>query len=104
MGLEPIPNGRMNLKVDIGAEAPLWYYILKEAEQEPINGKQLGPVGARIVGEVFVGLAKGDPNGFINVDPTWTPEAAGMVDVTGDKLELRDVLQFAGVGGDPFRS
>ena len=102
MGLEPLANERMNLGVDIGAEAPLWYYILKEAEQEPINGKRLGPVGARIVGEVFVGLAKGDPNCFINVDPTWTPKVAGMVEAVGDKLELRDILRFAGVGGDPF--
>ncbi len=103
MGLEPLTNERLNIGAEIGSEAPLWYYILKEAELEPISGRQLGPVGARIVGEVFVGLAKGDPNSFINVDPMWTPKSAGMIEMEGDKFELRDILRFAGVGEDPFK-
>src|SRR5206468_9305234 len=42
-----------------GQETPLWYYILKEAEIM-CNGRKLGPVGGRIVAEVFVGLLFGD--------------------------------------------
>lgn len=103
MGLEPLTNEQLNIGAEIGSEAPLWYYILKEAELEPVSGKQLGPVGARIVGEVFVGLAKGDPNSFVNVDPMWTPKSTGMIEMEGDKFELKDILRFAGVGEDPFR-
>jgi len=36
-------------------EAPLWYYLLKEAELKT-GGRRLGPVGGRIVGEVILGL------------------------------------------------
>ncbi|MEA2601351.1 MAG: hypothetical protein QOF89_2343 [Acidobacteriota bacterium] len=57
--------------------APLWYYILAEAQQQfdghdktPIH---LGPVGGRIVGEVFVGLLLYDRHSYLNQDPTWEP-------------------------------
>ena len=40
----------------MGGEAPLWFYILKEAEPPPYNGEQLGPVGGRIMAETLVGL------------------------------------------------
>ncbi len=55
--------------------APLWFYILSEASQQfktdstPIH---LGPVGGRIVGEVFAGLLYGDSTSVLN-HPTWTP-------------------------------
>lgn len=57
--------------------APLWYYILAEAQQA-FNGKnstpiRLGPVGGRIVTEVFVGLLLGDHHSFLVQDPTWRP-------------------------------
>jgi hypothetical protein len=32
-----------------GREAPLWFYILKEAELPPHNAERLGAVGGRIV-------------------------------------------------------
>ncbi|HEY0782663.1 MAG TPA: heme peroxidase family protein [Thermoanaerobaculia bacterium] len=57
-------------------KAPLWYYILAEAQQEfkkndtPIR---LGPVGGRIVGEVFVGLLLGDRHSFLSQDPDFKP-------------------------------
>jgi hypothetical protein len=38
---------------------PLWFYILREAQVRE-NGKRLGPVGSRIVAEVFIGLLEGD--------------------------------------------
>jgi len=56
--------------------APLWYYILAEAQQQfkkddtPIR---LGPVGGRIVGETFVGLLLGDKHSYLRQDPTWKP-------------------------------
>lgn len=71
MGLKPIPP--IN---SLGVEDPLWAYILNEAEVQK-QGERLGKVGARIVGEVFVGLLAADPFSFYSVDPNWTPEIAG---------------------------
>ncbi len=58
------------------SHAPLWYYILAEAQQEFVNNKtpiRLGPVGGRIVGEVFVGLLLGDRHSFLSQNPLWKP-------------------------------
>jgi hypothetical protein len=51
---------------------PLWYYILREAEYYQA-GERLGPVGARIVAEVLVGILFQDKHSFVNVAPGWTP-------------------------------
>ena len=65
---------------DFGREfigkAPLWFYVLAEAQQQfkkddtPIR---LGPVGGRIVAETFIGLLLGDPHSFLSQSPQWTP-------------------------------
>jgi hypothetical protein len=55
---------------------PLWYYVLCEAEQRA-KGKQLGPVGGRIVGEVLVGLLEADTDSYLNADPAWEPGQLG---------------------------
>ncbi len=71
---------------------PLWYYILKEAQIRN-NGERLGPVGARIVAEVFVGLVHGDTESYIwrhkNWKPTLPSKKAGTFFMT-------DLLQFVG--------
>jgi hypothetical protein len=51
---------------------PLWYYILKEAEEFE-DGNRLGPVGGRIVAEVLIGLLRADPASYLNGDPQFTP-------------------------------
>ena len=43
---------------------PLWYYMLKEAEVA--GGARLAGVGARIVGEVFLGLLTLDRNSYLS--------------------------------------
>jgi hypothetical protein len=53
-------------------ETPLWFYILQEANARA-GGHRLGPVGARIVGDVLIGLLDHDPLSYRNVDPTWQP-------------------------------
>jgi len=63
--------------------APLWYYILKEAEatrkegfeKDGKGGHHLGPVGGGIVAEVLVGIALNDHMSYLYQDPTWTPAA-----------------------------
>jgi hypothetical protein len=65
---------------------PLWTYILAEAaqnkeqvqipvtEQQTISTPRLGPVGGRIVAEVFLGLIFGDGDSYLNVQPNWVPQ------------------------------
>jgi len=59
---------------------PLWYYLLKEAEHRA-GGDRLGPVGARIVTEVLIGLLRADPASYLSQEPDWSPTlpAAGPV-------------------------
>jgi hypothetical protein len=52
-------------------ETPLWFYILREADTRT-GGERLGPVGARIVGDVLIGLLDRDPLSY-RVDPAWRP-------------------------------
>ena len=73
-------------------DTPLWFYVLKEAEKRE-QGRRLGPVGARIVAEVLVGLLAGDPNSWFNVEPTWTP--SGIPAKTAGEFTLADLLDFA---------
>jgi Animal haem peroxidase len=77
---------------DLGApeSTPLWFYILKEAELA--GGTRLGPVGARIVAEVLLGLLKADPKAWVNVDPTWRPTIPAA-DAAG--FTLADLVKFA---------
>jgi hypothetical protein len=79
---------------------PLWTYILAEAfqNQEPvqipvtesktITTPRLGPVGGRIVAEVFLGLMFGDKASFLNLDPNWQP-------AQGPDYALKDFIKYA---------
>jgi hypothetical protein len=49
------PDGEKAVMLGLDRETPLWYYVLKEAEQRS-QGKKLGEVGSRIIAEVMVGL------------------------------------------------
>jgi hypothetical protein len=53
--------------------APLWFYLLKEAEVRA-GGAHLGPVGGRIVAEVFLGLLEKDPSSYLRNEPGFRPE------------------------------
>jgi hypothetical protein len=78
------------------AETPLWYYILREAENAPRNGQRLGAVGGRIVGEVLVGLLAHDPQSFLRQQPGWKPQ--GLRAVKAGHFTLGDLLRFATIG------
>jgi hypothetical protein len=56
-------------------ETPLWYYIQREADVR-CGGNRLGPVGARIVGEVLVGLLNLDPASVRHAPDDWRPTAS----------------------------
>jgi hypothetical protein len=79
---------------------PLWTYILAEAakNQEPvkipvqedktITTPRLGPVGGRIVAEVFLGMMFGDNDSLLNLEPHWTPSF-------GQSYKLKDFVAYA---------
>ena len=75
-------------------EAPLWFYILKEAEIVG-RGRELGPVGGRIVAEVLVGLLQHDRNSYLYLNAAWKP-APPIAPVRGQFL-MADLLKYAGV-------
>jgi hypothetical protein len=101
LGEEPIPNDKLvigkatvedrgNLPTlehkvpGLAGRAPLWAYILSEAQMtswdrlnrstspERISIK-LGPVGGRIVADVFAALLRGDPTSYLNQDDQFIP-------------------------------
>ena len=74
-------------------EAPLWFYILKEAEVLH-QGERLGPVGGRIVAEVLVGLLQRDPNAYLYLNAAWKP--APPIAPAAGQFTLVDLLKFAG--------
>jgi hypothetical protein len=64
------------------------------------DGLHLGPVGGRIVGEVFIGLLELDRDSYLSADRRWRPtlpQRNGRV--TGD-FTMIDFLTFAGVAPD----
>jgi hypothetical protein len=79
---------------------PLWTYILAEArlhaeqvklpvkEDKSTMSPRLGPVGGRIVAEVFLGLLFGDANSLLNLDPCWVPKQ-------GAQFALKDFVSYA---------
>jgi Animal haem peroxidase len=96
MRVSVLSNATLGLSNDPGwgGEAPLWYYILKEAELPPYNGERLGPVGGRIMAETLVGLLQRDPNSYLYLDPAWKP--ISPITSQPGKFEFSDLLKFAG--------
>ncbi|MFC5479087.1 peroxidase family protein [Massilia suwonensis] len=80
-------------KNTLASSTPLFFYILKEAEVME-HGLRLGPVGGRIVGEVFVGLLREDPGAYLRAAPQWRPTLP--TSHPGD-FRMADLLRFAGV-------
>jgi hypothetical protein len=72
-------------------KTPLWYYILKEAQVKS-GGLRLGPLGARLVAEVFIGLVAGDTTSYLS-DPNWKPTLPAK---TPGTFLMSDLLRFTG--------
>lgn len=87
------PDGAVAKKHGLHEQTPLWYYILKEAEQRG-NGEKLGPVGATLVAEVFVGLVHGDHQSYLWLKgKSWTPTLPSK---TPGDFTMADLLRFVG--------
>jgi len=114
MGLQPIDDDNLRVgKAVVGdweankkiaelddafeGNAPLWYYVLAEAQYEwhkrasGFGGKgdatplRLGSVGGRLVAETLIGLVLGDGHSYLRQVPNWQPPAirtiGGLIDV-----------------------
>jgi Animal haem peroxidase len=89
--------------------APLWFYIMREAEltgQRDVNiakpgdkaelvklgGWHLGPVGGRIIAEVFIGMLMADDQSYLVQHPKWQPEI--QVHNPKQGFQLSDIVRF----------
>ena len=97
------------------ASTPLWLYILAEAQaclartdgsfatktedgttvidKDSNTGTQLGPVGGRILLEVFFGILDDDPDSYFNAKPNWH----SVIKAGADTITLWDMLRFVGL-------
>ena len=93
MGEEPLEVTDLSDLAPLGlaTKTPLWFYILREAEVRT-GGTRLGPVGGRIVAEVFIGLLQGDHMSFLRQFLKWKPTLG-----TGGEFAMSDLLKTAGV-------
>ena len=73
---------------------PLWFYVLREADVMG-GGGSLGPVGGRIVAEVFIGLLARRPHSIAHAPGGFSP----TLGPTPGQFRIIDFLNFAGVGG-----
>jgi hypothetical protein len=95
MRATPLSAEELGLRAALGhtEPTPLWYYILKEAEVQT-DGKTLGQVGGRIVGEVLLGVLQGDSKSYLSQDPCWRPTLPAA---KSGAFSMADLLRFAGV-------
>jgi Animal haem peroxidase len=93
MGIQPLSDSDLGLgergAPDFDGDAPLWFYVLREAELLA-SSRHLGPVGGRIVAEVFIGLLMGDPLSWLNIEPDWQPPLA-----RNGKFGMPELIRFA---------
>lgn len=98
-----ITNIANDSDLDLAAGSPLWLYILAEAEvigrigavgNSP--GEGLGPVGARIVAEVLIGLLELDDKSYLGSNRDWLPNLGA----TSGQFTMKDLLEKAETGID----
>ena len=87
--MEDWPTNKKITEIDesFAGEAPLWYYVLAEAQYEWFlrasvpGGKgndepvRLGAVGGRIVAETLLGMLWADGRSYLRQAPNWNPDA-----------------------------
>jgi hypothetical protein len=115
MGLEPIKDENLRVGKAVVADwdtnptlvslnpafkekAPLWFYVLAEAQYEWIlrakaagskgdeEPLRLGTVGGRIVAETLIGMIWADGHSYLRQAPNWKPDTI---------RKMGDLIQFA---------
>jgi Animal haem peroxidase len=92
MGETPLTDAQLGItgvSPEFAGHAPLWFYVLKEAERG--GGRKLGPVGGRIVAEVLLGLLAGDPGSFLRKRPNFKPQAPFAKQ---GKFQMPELIKF----------
>ncbi len=84
------------LGANLDTSTPLWYYILKEAELVN-DGLAMGPVGGRIVAEVFIGLLQMDERSYMAASPNWKPTLPQRAGNVTRQFTTVDFLTYAKV-------
>jgi hypothetical protein len=74
-------------KSAVTSSTPLWFYVLREAE---LNNGLLGPVGGRIVAEVFHRAMEGSRTSIVR-EPSWRP----VFGPDSSTFRMTDLLLFA---------
>ncbi|RZK88504.1 MAG: hypothetical protein EOO62_37585, partial [Hymenobacter sp.] len=78
--------------VDNDFRTPLWYYVIKEAELLT-NGRQLGPLGGRIIAEVIAGGIYYQPSAALSV--VHADNHGWQSRITGSQLvRFEDLVDF----------
>lgn len=96
LGIPVIPPADLHAGPGFENGTPLWYYILAESSRAA-DGKTLGPVGGRIVGDVLLSLLENDPDGIITHPFTPGAPEAGP----GGRFDFGDLFTFAGLATRP---
>jgi hypothetical protein len=84
----------VGLRARFRGKAPLWYYILRESNVVA-GAAQLGPVGARIVAETFIGVMWKDSHSRLRQSPAWRPTLKADGTAPGT-FTMPDLIKFAG--------
>lgn len=79
--IDLVSDGARAAEPGLAGGTPLWFYILKEAEQigrleedgSRTPGEGLGPVGGTIVGETMLGLIELDTRSWLGSNRNWRP-------------------------------
>lgn len=86
---EPVLSPRdLGLSGGATPPTPLWYYLLRESKVRA-GGRHLGPVGGRIVAEVFIGLLEGDIASYLTVARSWKPTLT-----KSGRFTMADMVRF----------
>jgi hypothetical protein len=101
MGIPVLSNRQLGLSrnayPDFHGEAPLWYYMLAESEIKE-DGTRLGPVGGRIIAEVFLTQLGIDRNSYLNASKSGRGNVGFTPSVEHEgEFTMGDFLTFAGV-------
>jgi hypothetical protein len=97
---DTLPRPLTEVVPGFGSHAPLWAYILSEAQVTswektgPANATpiRLGPVGGRLVAEVFASLLRGDLTSYLHAEPAFEPWAEFT---RGGKFGLAELINVA---------
>ena len=93
IGAKPLSNGDLGLSTSgLGDGAPLWFYVLKEAELTQ-SGHRLGEVGGTIVGETVFGLLRSDRDAYVNQPQGFVPKPP--VAPAEGRFAMGDLINFA---------